>query len=49
LQGNLSRLLEFDAPAATAVLFQAGVVLPSDKTKNKLLVNFAIDPHSIAV
>jgi len=45
---NLSRLLEFDAPAATAVLFQAGVVLPSDKTKNKLLVNFAIDPHSIA-
>ena len=45
---NLSRLLEFDAPAATAVLFQAGVVLPSDKTKNKLQVNFAIDPHSIA-
>jgi VWFA-related protein len=45
---NLSRMLEFDAPAATAVLFQAGVVPPSDKTKNKLLVNFAIDPHSIA-
>ncbi len=44
---NLSRMLEFDAPAATAVLFQAGVVPPSDKTKNKLLVNFAIDPHSI--
>jgi VWFA-related protein len=45
---NLSRMLEFDAPAATAVLFQAGVVPPSDKTKNKLLVNFAIDPRSIA-
>jgi VWFA-related protein len=45
---DLSRMLEFDAPAATAVLFQAGVVPPSDKTKNKLLVNFAIDPHSIA-
>jgi VWFA-related protein len=45
---NLSRMLEFDAPAATAVLFQAGVVPPSDKTKNKLLVNFAIDPNSIA-
>jgi len=45
---NLSRMLEFDAPAATSVLFQAGVVTPSDKTKNKLLVNFAIDPHSIA-
>jgi VWFA-related protein len=45
---NFSRMLEFDAPAATAVLFQAGVVPPSDKTKNKLLVNFAVDPHSIA-
>jgi VWFA-related protein len=45
---NLSRMLEFDAPAATAVLFQAGVVPPSAATKNKLLVNFAIDPHSIA-
>jgi VWFA-related protein len=45
---NLSRMLEFDAPAATAVLFQAGVVPPSDKTKNKLLVNFAIDPHTVA-
>ena len=45
---NLSRMLEFDAPAATAVLFQAGVVQPSDKTKNKLLVNFAVDPHTIA-
>ena len=42
-------MLKFDAPAATAVLFQAGVVRPSDKTKNNLLVNFAIDPHSIAL
>ena len=45
---NLSRMLEFDAPAATAVLFQAGIVPPSAATKNRLLVNFAIDPHSIA-
>jgi VWFA-related protein len=45
---NLSRMLELDAPAATAVQFQAGVVPPSDKTKNKLLVNFAVDPRTIS-
>jgi hypothetical protein len=33
--GSLSRLLKFDAPAATAVLFQAGVVLPSDKDEEE--------------
>ncbi len=45
---NMSRMLELDAPAATRVRFQAGVVPPSQKTNNKLLVNFAVDPHSIS-
>jgi VWFA-related protein len=44
---DFSHLLQVDAPAATAVRFQAGVVPPSDKNK-KVTVNFAIDPHSIA-
>ncbi len=44
----MSRMLELDAPAATRVRFQAGVVPPSQKTNNKLLVNFAVDPHSIS-
>ncbi len=45
---NLSRMLELDALAATSVQFQAGVVPPSDKTRNKLLVNFAVDPRTIS-
>jgi len=48
LTENMSRMLELDAPAATRVRFQAGVIPPSQKTKNKLLVNFAIDPHSLS-
>jgi VWFA-related protein len=44
---NISRALEFDSPAYTAVLFQAGVVPPSDKNK-KVVVNFAIDPHTVS-
>jgi VWFA-related protein len=44
---NVSRALEFDSPAYTAVLFQAGVVPPSDKNK-KVVVNFAIDPHTVS-
>jgi hypothetical protein len=41
-------MLELDALAATSVQFQAGVVPPSDKTRNKLLVNFAVDPRTIS-
>lgn len=47
LAEDLSRALQVDAPAATAVLFQAGVVPPSDKNR-KVTVNFAIDAHTIA-
>lgn len=43
---DFSRALSPDAPAATAVLFQAGVVPPPDKT-GKVTVNFAIDPHTL--
>ncbi len=43
-----SRALDRDAPASVAVLFQAGVVLPSAQTQNKTVVNFGIDPHTLA-
>jgi hypothetical protein len=45
---NLSRALELDTPAYTAVRFQAGVVPPSGTARNKVLVNFAIDPRSVS-
>jgi VWFA-related protein len=44
---DFSRSLQVDSPAATAVRFQAGVVPPSNRTNNRLVVNFAIDPHTV--
>lgn len=42
-----SQALSLDSPISTALHFHAGVVQPSEKTKNKVLVNFGIDPHAI--
>jgi VWFA-related protein len=39
--------LSLDYPVSTALRFHAGVVQPSDKTQNKVLVNFGLDPHAI--
>jgi hypothetical protein len=44
----LGEALALDAPAATGLMFRAGVLPPSDKTQNKVLVNFALDPHAIS-
>lgn len=44
---DFSRSLQADAPGATAVRFQAGVLPPSNQTRNKLVVNFAVDPHTV--
>jgi len=40
--------LDLDFPISTGLLFEAGVVQPSAKTDNKLMVNFAVDPHAIS-
>jgi hypothetical protein len=37
-----------DAPPATGVLFQAKAAAPSEKTGNKPVVNFGIDPRTVA-
>jgi VWFA-related protein len=47
LAETVSRAMEFDTPAYTSVRFEAGVVPPSDKNK-KVVVNFAIDPHTVS-
>lgn len=44
---DFSRALMLDSPAVTSVRFQAGVVPPSSQTGNKLVVNFAVDPHTL--
>jgi VWFA-related protein len=43
---DFSRLLKLDAPAVTAVLFQAQVLPPADKNK-KVTVSFHVDPRTI--
>jgi VWFA-related protein len=45
---NFAQALDPDLPPSTGILFQAQVVPPSEKTQNKVLVNFALDPHMIA-
>jgi VWFA-related protein len=45
---DLGRALMLDAPLSTGVLFQAAVDPPSEKTQNKFVMNFGIDPHTIA-
>lgn len=39
--------LSLNYPVSTALRFHAGVVQPSEKTQNKVLVNFGLDPHAI--
>lgn len=48
VEDAFSHALDRDAPTSTSVLFQAGVVLPSAQTQNKVVVNFGIDPHTLA-
>lgn len=45
---QFSNALAVTAPASTAVSFQVAVIPPSPQTQNKVLVNFAIDPHTLA-
>ncbi|HEY6968179.1 MAG TPA: VWA domain-containing protein [Candidatus Angelobacter sp.] len=45
---DLGTALMPDAPASTGVLFQAAVAPPADKSANKFVVNFGIDPHTVA-
>ncbi|HKF23273.1 MAG TPA: VWA domain-containing protein [Candidatus Angelobacter sp.] len=42
-----AQALNLDAPVSTGLRFKAGVVPPSDQTQNKVLVNFALDPHAL--
>jgi len=44
---EFSHSLALDVPSATAVLFQAVLTSPADNN-NKVVVNFAIDPHTLS-
>jgi len=42
------RALSLDFPVSTGLRFHAGVVQPSEKTENKVLINFGLDPHAVS-
>ncbi|HEY6248600.1 MAG TPA: VWA domain-containing protein [Candidatus Angelobacter sp.] len=42
------RALSLDFPVSTGLRFHAGVVQPSDKTENKVRINFGLDPHAVS-
>jgi hypothetical protein len=44
---GFSRALDRDAPTSTAIIFQAGVILPK-APNDKIVVNFGIDPHDLS-
>lgn len=44
----LGRSLDREAPTSPAIQFQAAVQPPSAQTQNKLVVKFAIDPHTLS-
>jgi VWFA-related protein len=46
-QAAFAEALDLDFPISTGLLFEAGVIQPSTKTENKLMINFAVDPHAI--
>lgn len=45
---QLSDALSLNAPAATAISFKAAVTPPSAGTQNRLVVSFAVDPHTVS-
>jgi len=44
---ELAKSMSLNFPASTALLFQAMVVPPSSATGNKVMVNYAVDPHGL--
>lgn len=48
MEKEFSQALDINAPALTAVSFQAAVLPASPQTQNKMSVVFHIDPHTLA-
>ena len=45
---DFAQALDPDLPVSTGLLFQARVSPPSEQTGGKVVVNFAVDPHTVA-
>jgi VWFA-related protein len=44
---ELNLALDPNSPIATALQFEAGVLPPSPESQNKVMLNYAVDPHAI--
>jgi VWFA-related protein len=44
---DFGQTLNLDYPVSTALMFRAGVMPPSEKTQNKVVVNYLVDAHAI--
>ncbi|HEY6349718.1 MAG TPA: VWA domain-containing protein [Candidatus Angelobacter sp.] len=47
-ESALHQAIDLNSPVSSALLFRAAVIGPSEKTKNKLMVNFGVDPRAIS-
>lgn len=47
-EAALHQALDVNLPVSSALRFRAVVIGPSDQTKNKLLVNFGVDPRAVS-
>jgi VWFA-related protein len=45
---TFSRAMDRNAPSSASVLFQAGLVMPTARTQNRLVINFGIDPRTLS-
>ncbi|HWZ46187.1 MAG TPA: hypothetical protein VNW97_22130 [Candidatus Saccharimonadales bacterium] len=43
-----NQALDIDVPFSRGLQFRAAIIPPSEKTHNKVLLNFAIDPHALS-
>jgi VWFA-related protein len=48
LGDEFSKAMDINAPTLTAIAFQAAVLPPSPQTQNRMTVNVAVDPHTLA-
>jgi VWFA-related protein len=46
---DLGSALMLDRPLQTGIFFEAGVIPPSEKSQNKITVNYAVDPHTVRI
>jgi VWFA-related protein len=45
---DFGQALNLDTPIATGLPFKSAIIMPSEKTANKLVVNFGIDAHALS-